>query len=147
MPETSSQTLIATVAELMPQLTTDLRQLIAIPSVSVSGYPTHACSTEDAELLVTSLLRDAGCQSVETITFLTRLRSSSPRSLRPTVRPRSCCTATTTSCRPGTRCGDPTVRPTERNGAIHGRGAADTKSNIMSIVGALRAWAADHLWG
>jgi acetylornithine deacetylase/succinyl-diaminopimelate desuccinylase-like protein len=34
----------------------------------------------------------------------------------------------------------PPFTPTEKDGAIYGRGAADTKSNIMAIVGALRAW-------
>jgi acetylornithine deacetylase/succinyl-diaminopimelate desuccinylase-like protein len=34
----------------------------------------------------------------------------------------------------------PPFEPTLIDGALHGRGAADTKSNIMSIVGAIRAW-------
>lgn len=34
----------------------------------------------------------------------------------------------------------PPFEPTEIDGAIHGRGAADTKSNILALVRALRAW-------
>ena len=68
--------------------------------------------------------------------------SSSATCLRPTVRPRCCSTATTTSCLPATSpCG--TRHPSRRRCAkehCYGRGAGDTKSNIVAVIGALRAW-------
>ena len=45
--------------------------------------------------------------------------------------------------RPATRrSGIAAVRTDERDGAIFGRGSADSKSNVLVHVGALRAWAA-----
>ena len=66
-------------------------------------------------------------------------RARSPR--RPAPRP-SCSTATTTWCRSArSRSGSRRrSRRRERDGAIFGRGAADSKSNILMHVGALRAW-------
>ena len=34
----------------------------------------------------------------------------------------------------------PPFEPVERDGALFGRGSADTKSNMIAHVGALRAW-------
>jgi acetylornithine deacetylase/succinyl-diaminopimelate desuccinylase-like protein len=143
MPEQSTDALASVVHDLMPQLTSDLRELIAIPSVSSPGYPepTHAALAE-AEQLVTRLLRDAGCELVETID----LPDTAPVVFAEIPPPDGAPTVLLYSHYDVVPAGDeslwetPPFTPTEKDGAIYGRGAADTKSNIMAIVGALRAW-------
>lgn len=68
MTEQDTGKLAATIRGLMPQLTEELRELVAIPSVSVAGYPasTHGALSE-AQSSVTRLLREAGCETVDTI--------------------------------------------------------------------------------
>ena len=39
-----------------------------------------------------------------------------------------------------TKWDSPAFEPTERDGALFGRGSADSKSNVIAHVGALRAW-------
>jgi len=60
--------LASRVRDLMPQLTSELSELIAIPSVSEVGYPesTHEQLLRARDLIVT-LLRDAGCESVTSL--------------------------------------------------------------------------------
>ena len=124
-------------------LTQDLVRLAAIPSISAPGYPqsTHAALGEAYEL-VAELLRDAGVQNVAPL----ELPETAPavtgeiparRALRP-----SCSTATTTSCRQATsRCG-PRRRSSRPSATARSTAAAtsDSKANVISHVGALRAW-------
>ena len=141
MPEQPA--IATTVRGLMPQLTSDLRKLIAIPSVSAPGYPesTHAALSQ-AEQMVTRMLRDAGCERVETMT----LPDTAPVVFGEIPAPEGAPTVLLYSHYDVVPAGDeslwetPPFEPTERDGALYGRGAADTKSNIMAIIGALRAW-------
>lgn len=143
MSASSTDQLAATVRSLMPQLTTDLHDLLRIPSVSAPGYPesTHSALTE-AEQLVASLLRDAGCERVETI----ELPDTAPVVFAEIPAPEGAPTVLLYSHYDVVPAGDesqwatPPFTPTEKDGAIYGRGAADTKSNIVAIVGALRSW-------
>ncbi len=143
MSTTSTEHLATTVRGLMPQLTKDLHDLIQIPSVSAPGYPkdTHAGLTE-AEQLVTRLLLQAGCSMVETI----ELPDTAPVVFAEIPAPDGAPTVLLYSHYDVVPSGDeslwetPPFTPTQKDGAIFGRGAADTKSNIMAIVGALRVW-------
>ena len=143
MAEKSTEQLANTVRDLMPRLTSQLCELIAIPSVSSPGYPrsTHA-ALADAEQLVTQLLLEAGCERVERI----ELPDTAPVVFGEIPAPDGAPTVLLYSHYDVVPAGDeslwetPPFEPTERDGAIYGRGAADTKSNIVAIVGALRAW-------
>ncbi len=128
---------------LMPGLTDDLKDLISIASVSAPGYPepTHAALRE-AHDAVERLFRDAGVERFETI----ELPDTAPVVFGEIPAPDGAPTVLLYSHYDVVPAGDeslwetPPFEPTERDGAIHGRGAADTKSNIMALVGALRAW-------
>jgi len=127
---------------LMPDLTRDLVELMAVPSVSVRGYPEHThAALLQARDLVAGLLADAGC-AVESID----LPDTAPVVFGEIAAPPGAPTVLLYSHYDVVPAGDeslwetPPFEPTLRDGAIAGRGAADTKSNILAIVGALRAW-------
>jgi acetylornithine deacetylase/succinyl-diaminopimelate desuccinylase-like protein len=143
MTEQDTAVLAATIRGLMPKLTEELRELVAIPSVSIAGYPTSTHSAlSEAQSSVTRLLRDAGCPTVDTI----ELPDTAPVVFAEIPAPPGAPTVLLYSHYDVVPAGDeslwetPPFEPTERDGALYGRGAADTKSNIMAIVGALRAW-------
>jgi acetylornithine deacetylase/succinyl-diaminopimelate desuccinylase-like protein len=131
------------VHELMPQLVSELSQLVAIPSVSEFGYP----ESTRPELLracemVSNLFREAGCDSVTTL----ELPDTAPIIIGELSAPEGAPTVLLYSHYDVVPAGDlelwssPPFEPTERDGALYGRGAGDTKSNIIALVGALRAW-------
>jgi len=141
--DTPTNPLESRVRDLMPGLTEDLKALMAIPSVSAPGYPepTRAALGE-AQDLVTRLFRDSGVQRLETI----ELPDTAPVVHGEIPAPPGAPTVLLYSHYDVVPAGDeslwesPPFEPTDRDGAIAGRGAADTKSNILALVGALRAW-------
>lgn len=130
------------VASLMPDLTDSLADLVRIPSVSVRGYPeaTHSAllSARDA---VAALLTESGC-TISTI----ELAGTAPVVVGEIPAPPGAPTVLLYSHYDVVPAGDESLwrtapfEPTVIDGALYGRGAADTKSNIVAIVGALRAW-------
>jgi acetylornithine deacetylase/succinyl-diaminopimelate desuccinylase-like protein len=127
----------------MPQLKSELAQLVAIPGVSEWGFPEHTraplLQTYDA---VATLFREAG---VENVTPL-ELPGTAPIVTGEIPPPDGAPTVLLYSHYDVVPAGDesgwdsPPFEATERDGAIFGRGTADTKSNILVHVGALRAW-------
>ena len=131
------------VAGLMPQLKRQLAELVAIPSVSETGYPESTrpalLQTRDA---VADLFRESGCERVESL----ELPDTAPIILGEIPAPEGAPTVLLYSHYDVVPAGDesewhsPPFELTERDGALFGRGAADTKSNIVALAGALRAW-------
>ena len=124
----------------MPQLRRDLDDLVRIPSISGEGLPAEPI--HEAHDLVARLFRDAGVPSVETLD----LPDTNPIVIGEIPAPPGAPTVLLYSHYDVVPAGDesqwtsPPFEPTEREGALFGRGTADTKSNIMAHVGALRAW-------
>ncbi|HEY6075241.1 MAG TPA: M20/M25/M40 family metallo-hydrolase [Gaiella sp.] len=128
---------------LMPQLRADLARLVAIPSVSATGYPpeTHAelIAARDA---VVELLEGAGVEGIRSLD----LPDTAPVVLGEIPAPEGAPTVLLYGHYDIVPAGDeekwesPPFELTERDGALFGRGSADTKSNIVAHIGALRAW-------
>ena len=131
-----------TVAALMPQLTEELAQLVAIPSISALGYPEHTRpALIEAHDAIVDQLRELGVQ-LDTL----ELPATAPVILGEMPAPPGAPTVLLYGHYDVVPVGDeakwesPPFEATERDGAIYGRGAADSKSNILMHLGALRAW-------
>ena len=141
--QVDTDALSSRVASMMPQLREELAQLVAIPSVSAAGYPAEPrprCSTRTS--FVVGLLRDAGVEVLEPL----ELPNTAPVIMGEIPAPPGAPTVLLYGHYDVVPAGDeskwesPPFEATERDGAIYGRGAADSKSNILVHVGALRAW-------
>lgn len=125
--------------ELLPDLRRDLDALVRIPSVSAPGV-VDAPLLEAFEL-TSQLFADAGV-AVERLD----LPGTAPVLCGEIPAPPGAPTVLLYSHYDVVPAGDeslwtsPPFQPTERDGALYGRGVADTKSNVIAHVGALRAW-------
>ena len=132
-----------TVSLLVPRLKEDLARLVAIPSLSEWGFPehTHAALLEAHEQLL-ELLREAGVEKLDSLS----LEGTAPVITGEVSGPEGAPTVLLYGHYDVVPAGDeskwdsPPFEATERDGAIYGRGAADSKSNLLVHVGALRAW-------
>src|SRR5262245_17701972 len=127
------------VRKLMPALRRDLATLGAIPSVSVRGE--FGEPLLEAFELTSRLFADAGV-AVGRLD----LPGTAPVVVGEIPAPPGAPTVLLYSHYDVVAAGDerewtsPPFEPTERDGALYGRGTADTKSNIVMHLGALRAW-------
>jgi acetylornithine deacetylase/succinyl-diaminopimelate desuccinylase-like protein len=127
----------------MPALKQELADLVAVPSLSEWGYPehTHANLVATYDALV-RLVRSAGVDRIQSL----ELPGTAPILTGEIPGPAGAPTVLLYGHYDVVPAGDeslwesPPFEATERDGAIYGRGAADSKSNILVHVGALRAW-------
>ena len=124
---------------LMPQLRKDLEELVRIPSVSVPGRVDDPLL--EAFELTSRLFAEAGVEVGRL-----DLPDTAPVVTGEIAAPPGAPTVLLYSHYDVVPAGgealwtSPPFEPTERDGALVGRGTADTKSNILAHVGALRAW-------
>ena len=129
----------ARVRGLMPQMQKDLEDLVRIPSVSAPGTidePLIAAFELTSELFAGAGVEVGRLDLPDTAPVVTGHIPAPPGA--PTVLLYSHYDVVS----PGDESlwSSQPFEPTLRDGGIFGRGAADTKSNIVAHVGALRAW-------
>ena len=126
----------------MPQLKEELARLVAIPSISALGFPsTHGrrCSKPTTRSSASSRRSASALDALE-------LPDTAPVIMGEIPGPEGAPTVLLYGHYDVVPVGEeskwvsPPFEATERDGAIYGRGSADTKSNILMHVGALRAW-------
>jgi acetylornithine deacetylase/succinyl-diaminopimelate desuccinylase-like protein len=133
----------AEVAQLMPGLKEDLGRLVAIPSISAPDYPaeTRPALVEAYEELA-RLFREGGVTILDPL----ELPDTAPVMVGEIEGPEGAPTVLLYGHYDVVPAGDeelwesPPFEATERDGAIYGRGSADSKSNLLAHIGALRAW-------
>lgn len=131
------------VAASMPQLSNELAALVAIPGVSEWGFPEHTRPPllETYQALI-PLFRDAGIERISSV----ELPETAPILTGEIPAPEGAPTVLLYGHYDVVPAGDeeqwesPPFEASVRDGAIYGRGAADSKSNLLVHVGALRAW-------
>src|SRR5262249_25212991 len=123
----------------MPELAADLERLVRIPSIAFPDHPQEP--VREACDLVAELFRSAGVE-VEIL----ELPGTSPVGTGSIPAPPGAPTVLLYSHYDVVRAGDeslwttPPFEPAIRDGAMFGRGASDSKANVLSHLGALRAW-------
>jgi acetylornithine deacetylase/succinyl-diaminopimelate desuccinylase-like protein len=132
----------AAVAAQMPAVRSDLENLVRIPGIAFDGFD-HSQVERSAEA-VAELLRGAGLPDVQIVRA-----GGQPAVIGRRPAPAGAPTVLLYAHHDVQPVGDATAwhtqpfEPTERNGRLYGRGAADDKAGVMAHVAALRAFGDD----
>ncbi|WP_324193663.1 M20/M25/M40 family metallo-hydrolase [Nocardia otitidiscaviarum] len=132
--------LAATVDALMPELKAKLERLVSIPSIAFPDYPRE--NVQRAHDFVAEELRSAGIGDIRVLELPRTAPVVYGRIPAPEGAPTVLLYAHYDVQPPGDAelWHTPPFRPTERDGAIYGRGAADCKANVIAHIAALRAY-------
>lgn len=130
----------AAVEKLLPSIRTDLERLARIPSVSVPAFDQNHVQAS-AELTAT-LIRDAGIEDVKIVSVPGGAPAVIARQPGPPGSPTVLLYAHHDVQPPGNDelWDSPPFEPTERDGRLYGRGAADDKAGIAAHLAAIRAY-------
>ncbi len=140
LSESDIAALRARVEALMPQVRRDLEELVRIPSVNFPGFdlePVH-----QAAAAVAQLLRDAGATDVELIASSSGVQTVKAEVKGPPGAP-LVLLYSHYDVQPGgelSKWVTSPFEPHEVDGRLHGRGAADDKSGVVSHIAVLRAF-------
>ncbi|MBT2268344.1 M20/M25/M40 family metallo-hydrolase [Rhodococcus erythropolis] len=145
MPEESASpsysTIKGTVAGLMPTLESELAELVRIPSIATEGFPSEPLF--EAHDLIVSLLEKSGVTKIEKLEITGK---TAPVIIATVPGPAGSPTVLMYSHYDVVPADDvelwdsPPFEPTRRDGAIYGRGTADSKANVIGMIGALRVF-------
>jgi acetylornithine deacetylase/succinyl-diaminopimelate desuccinylase-like protein len=138
---TTPKDLHQTVHHMMPTVVENLKQLVSIPSIATRGYPREqvleAAHTTEAQL------KAAGCQQIRQ---LKDLAGGYPAIYGEIPGPPGAPTVLLYAhydVQPPGRAQEwtsPPFEPTERNGRLYGRGAADDKSGVIAHIATIQAF-------
>ncbi|MFI5952595.1 M20/M25/M40 family metallo-hydrolase [Cryptosporangium sp. NPDC051539] len=136
----SREAIAAAVDAVVPGARADLERLVRIPSIWAD--PAHAADTEASAALVAELAGALGPESVQIL----RADGGAPAVVARWPAPEGRPTVLLYAHHDVQPTGDPALwtsapfEPTERDGRIYGRGAADDKAGVMTHLAVLRAY-------
>lgn len=140
---TDGTTLAARVHNLFPSLVADLKRLVAVASVSDAGAQSPPGPLFAAHDLVVEMLGDAGVTDIEELRIEGKV---APVVVARIPAPPGAPTVLMYTHYDVVGAGDeslwrtPPFEATEQDGALYGRGTADSKANLVGIIGAIRAF-------